>query len=485
MSKVAEEIGQLPPPSAVASVVAASRDADSTAPADSTARTDTSSILIREVAGPDRNSLVGALASAIVHMSLLIGLGLLFSTVQKDSALEIQLAVANTNANESIETFSVEVEQAVDQPSDSNELPTAKTHVELKIDEPTLVLDLAATAPSESFDGMEKLSDAIEPPGGKQSGKESNKKGSFFGADAYGDEFVYVVDMSTSMGYRSEYGQTRFKVACRELLRSIKELKPNQKFCVVMFCYRTRVMFDLPARMLNATTKNKQRLAYWVNGLKLGGGTDPRYGTMIALNLKPDAIFLLSDGEFNGQNVNTHGIRGNVSIERLIQQNRKDAVPIHTIAFEDTLNRQRLRRIASATHGTHRFVGNVSDQELLLMDLASKNSSDAAYGMQCLIDGTHQIRDDRHLRMAANVIARRFTSSQAKLREKAHQAMLVIADGTDVGPIQENPTKEDFAAARKEWLEYWSEYFREKRMRDNEFAEDTAFAVSLKLTDDE
>ena len=429
----------------------------------SSSSSSSSSLAIQEVRGPDRNSIVGALCSAVVHMALIIALGLLFSTVHQDGAMEIKMAVANTSSSESFETLSVEIEQPVAAPADSAALSAATTTVEIAIEEPTLVTDFSEKQSSQSIDALANLSDAIEPPGGRASGEKSSERGSFFGANAYGDEFVYVVDMSTSMGYTSQYGQTRFRVACRELLRSIKELKTNQKFCVFMFCYRTRVMFDMPPRMISATPSNKQRLATWISKLKLGAGTDPRYGTVMALKLKPDAIFLLSDGEFNGQQVNTHGIPGNVPIETLIRKYRKDSVPIHTIAFEDMLNRTRLRRIAGYTVGTHRFVGNVSDQQLLAQDLASDNMADVAYGLQNLIDGKQKVRDDQHLRIVTRLVAKHFTHRKPKFREKAREAMLVLADGEDLGPSGDDPSKDDYDDAKKEWLRYWTEHFREER----------------------
>ena len=83
--------------------------------------------------------------------------------------------------------------------------------------------------------------------------------------------------------------------------------------------------------MLPATLVNKQRLTDWVHRQGLGPGTDPRYGTMMALRLNPDAIFLLSDGEFNGRDKNVHRIRRNRPIEALIDAERNTAIPIHTI----------------------------------------------------------------------------------------------------------------------------------------------------------
>ena len=437
-----------------------------TSDADVADRGEPSALAIQEIRGPDPNSIVGALSSAIVHMLLIIVLGLLFSNVHQDAAMEIEMVVANTNANESFETLSVEIDQPDSSPVESEALAAPTTTVEITIEEPTLVTDFAAkTQSSQVIDGMANLSDSIEPPGGKASGEESYEKGSFFGADAYGNEFVYVVDMSTSMGHTSQYGQTRFRVACRELLRSIKELKTNQKFCVVMFCYRTRVMFDMPARMIPATPSNKQRLSLWISNLKLGAGTDPRYGTVMALKLKPDAIFLLSDGEFNGQQVNTHGVPGNVPIETLIRKHRKNDVPIHTIAFEDMLNRTRLRRIATHTKGTHRFVGNVSDQQLLAQDLASDNMADVAYGLQNLIERKQKVRDEKHLNIVTRLVAKHFTHRKSQFREKAREAMLVLADGEDLGPFGDAPSKDEYADAKKEWLRYWKEHFREERAR--------------------
>ncbi len=434
---------------------------------------------------PNHQSMVGGLTSACLHMLLLIILGLLFAGVQPKGAIDIEMAMANTSAAEEMESFTMSsLDATADDPTVSNTTTVNAPRVDVVIEEPQLVMDLGDLVAGEVLaDPTAVLSDAIDSPGGTSGTKESGKKGTFFGAKAYGDDFVYVVDMSTSMGYRSEYGQTRFAVACRELLRSINDLTSKQKFCVFMFSYRTRVMFDMPPRMIRATDSNKRRIAMWINALGLGGGTDPRFGTMMALKLKPDAIFLLSDGEFNGREVNTHGIRGNPPIETIIKKMRKGAVPIHTIAFEDLGNRKRLRRIASATNGTHRFIGNVSDQELLLDDLASHNASDVVFGLQSLIDGTRKVRDDRTLVRAVNLIARRFTSGDKKLRTRAYHAMLTLADGDDMGP-GEDATAQEFATAKRDWHEYWREHFRRKRAGEDDLAAEPEIAEPVLVEPD-
>lgn len=421
------------------------------------------SVSIVESMQPTRTSMVGALSSAAVHMILLIGLGVMFATVQHQGALDIEMSVANTSAHETIETFSVETEELTELPTETP-VSAVTAPPEMAFKEPELVLEMADLATGlELADPMAVLSDSVDKPGDSGAKSDSNKKGSFFGADAYGDEFVYVVDRSTSMGQESQYGMTRFHVACRELLRSISQLEENQKFCVFMFSYRTRVMFDQSPRMIRATKVNKQRIAMWINNMGLGGGTDPRYGTMMALQLKPDAIFLLSDGEFNGQEVNSHGIPRNPTIEQIIVRMRKDSVPIHTIAFEDMRNRRRLRRIASETNGTHRFVGSVSGEMLIINDLSSNNMSDVAYAMQCLIDETHRLHSDEAIFRAANLILGAFQSKNAKLRQRAYHAMLALAGGEDLGPGDDDPTKEDFETARIAWADFWREHFRGRR----------------------
>lgn len=425
--------------------------------------------LVIEGQGFTRTPLVGGLSSAIVHMLLLTVLGLLFVKIDSRGSLELEMTIANTSADESLESLAVDIEASFDQPAETNAVDRQPLQVELKIDEPALVTNLEAVAASDDdFDPTRGLQDPVDAPAGQKAGDQSDTKGTFFGAHAYGDDFVYVVDMSTSMGYRSEYGQTRFRVACRELLRSINELNSDQKFCVIMFCYRTRVMFDSAPRLIAATKANKQRIANWIASLGLGAGTDPRFGTMLALKLKPDAVFLLSDGEFNGRDVNAHGIPGNVPIERIIANYRKSIIPIHTIAFEDVKNRRRLRRIASGSAGTHRFVGNVSDQDLVISDLGSQNASDVVYAMQCLIDGTHKLRDNRHLLAAAQMIASKFTSREPALREKAHHTMLALADGDDVAPLGDFPQLEDYAQAQRDWLRYWANRVRGKRTEEQQ-----------------
>lgn len=184
--------------------------------------------------------------------------------------------------------------------------------------------------------------------------------GMFFGTEALGDRFVYIVDMSSSMtstvpGTR----QTRLRVAGEEVVRSVNNLTANQNFYVILFAAETRPMFDQRVpKMIPATVENKLRLAQWLLNVPNSSGTDPRAALRTGLRLRPSAIFLLSDGQFNGQ-VNDRNraiLSGNPSVEEVVRQNRRDDIPIHTIAMVNNVER-RMRSLAESTGGTYRLVG--------------------------------------------------------------------------------------------------------------------------------
>ena len=201
------------------------------------------------------------------------------------------------------------------------------------------------------------LSDLLAPV---PSRRKRDHETYFFGIPAKGRRFVYILDMSTSMRERNDYGFSRFQVAARELLRTVEALDEQQEFLVVAFCSQSFFCAANPARptMMRATAGNKKRLKSWVYQLQLASGTDPRLGVVTGLRLKPDAIFLLSDGEFNGRKKNRQRIPGNATTEQLIVFNRSADTPIHTIALDEDESRIRLAAIAKATGGKHRFVEN-------------------------------------------------------------------------------------------------------------------------------
>lgn len=180
----------------------------------------------------------------------------------------------------------------------------------------------------------------------------------FFGTVAHGQKIVFVLDVSGSMGENrytgANGGMTRFERARTELVKTISHLYSDQEFVVLLFSNGCRPMFELPTNRVQfyaATSTNKDRIARWLDSIYPSGATDPRTSLRTALALYPDAIFLLSDGEFR--------VRGRLIADRVLRLVRglnAHDVPIHTIAYQDHRSRRTLEAVAEETGGMFRFV---------------------------------------------------------------------------------------------------------------------------------
>jgi hypothetical protein len=182
----------------------------------------------------------------------------------------------------------------------------------------------------------------------------------FFGTVAQGQRIVFILDISGSMGqnaYTDADGRTtRFERARRELVRTISRLYAEQEFVVLLFSDGCRPMFDMPIQRVRfhaATPTHKDRVGQWLEDIYPAGATDPRTSLQAAIALYPDAIFLLSDGEFK---VGREGRIGDRVIRLVRGLNKHHGVPIHAIAYQDRRSRATLEAIAKTTGGTFRFV---------------------------------------------------------------------------------------------------------------------------------
>jgi len=163
------------------------------------------------------------------------------------------------------------------------------------------------------------------------------KSAGFYGIEAAGNEFVYVVDMSGSME------GSRFRRARNELRRSIESLWPYQRYFVIFF---SDGAYPMPAEeLLPRTDKNLQATVRWLNQIQCDGPTNPLPALLQAIDMKPDAVFLLSDGKFPME-----------IVVEVAEYRTDDATPIHTISFASREGEPMLKAIAKATGGTYRYV---------------------------------------------------------------------------------------------------------------------------------
>ena len=179
---------------------------------------------------------------------------------------------------------------------------------------------------------------------------------SFFGTQASGDRFVYVLDVSGSM---NQGKGRRLRRAVAELLRSIDQLRDDQLFYVLLFASSTRQMFDdesLIPTMLPATKENKARIHDWITQVKATGGTHPQRALHVGLNLTPSAVFFLSDGKFNTPK--PVGFFGGEALDAktVVERTNPGNIPVHAIAFEDPSSRKNMNEISKMTGGDFRYV---------------------------------------------------------------------------------------------------------------------------------
>jgi hypothetical protein len=161
------------------------------------------------------------------------------------------------------------------------------------------------------------------------------RQSSFFGLRARGLFFVYVVDCSGSM-----IDDDRMPRATIELRRSVFALREPQRFEVIFYNSESIPMPGGPIPR-SATLQAKSQLRSFLELIDPDGGTDPRPAMKQTLSLRPDAVFLLSDGAFPDG-----------TVEEITRLN-KHKIPIHCVDLTGGLAGDHLKRIAEANGGKY------------------------------------------------------------------------------------------------------------------------------------
>jgi len=238
----------------------------------------------------------------------------------------------------------------------------------------TVAVEAASTgSPKVKFDveAPHALGDGVAAGGGDGKG--------VFGSGRGARSFVFVVDCSSSMS-----GE-RFSVAVSELIRVVTKLRSSQSFYIIFYSSATTPMFAPPSpinqaqpnenrdarrrvrrragrfrgnlvagrrtvrrqaarRLLPATSTYKRKAKQWIHTLGTGGGTRPREALELALKLKPEVIYFLTDGEIPP---NTPDV---------VREANRDNVRINTVALGFAGSAELLQTIARENGGTYKHV---------------------------------------------------------------------------------------------------------------------------------
>lgn len=144
---------------------------------------------------------------------------------------------------------------------------------------------------------------------------------------ARGNLFVYVIDFSGSIIPVEN-------ALRRELKRSIGQLKPHQSFNVILFyggldrsSRRTRsIAHSFTPKLQKASAGAKRKFFNWIEARRPQGASDPLPAIRRALAMRPDAIFVFSDGLFDDP-----------QSEQQIDEANLAGTQIHCLAFDELL----------------------------------------------------------------------------------------------------------------------------------------------------
>ena len=182
--------------------------------------------------------------------------------------------------------------------------------------------------------------DALAPgPSGVGAGTGGGGIG-FFGTRAAGGSFVFVVDCSGSMQ------GPRFARALQELESAILQLSPRQRFYVFFYNGSAIPLFDPhpAAELLYASQERRVEARRWIHSRTAGGDTKPQEALRRALDMRPDVIFFLTDGEIPPES------------REVADRYNLAGTKIHTTGFTSRQGEETLKGIARDSGGTYRYI---------------------------------------------------------------------------------------------------------------------------------
>ena len=190
--------------------------------------------------------------------------------------------------------------------------------------------------------------------GGMMASSDGVSGAQFFGVKATGNKFVFIVDSSNSMK------SGKFDAAKEELTYAIRRLSKDQFFYVIFFDHDAARMTFAPNKepeqfSVPATNENIGKFEKWMATVELELRTDPYDAVKYAMEMRPDAIYILSDGKFTDRGQTEKYLKAENIIDDPIT-GRIPIVVVHTVAFWQNDGEATMKAIADAYKGTYRFV---------------------------------------------------------------------------------------------------------------------------------
>jgi hypothetical protein len=170
---------------------------------------------------------------------------------------------------------------------------------------------------------------------------------SIFGSGTtHGHSFVFVIDRSQSMGSQ---GLNAIAAAEVELLSALSKLQSNHSFQVV--AYNQSPAYFAERKLVPVSDDSLAACRLFLQNLAAFGATDHERAIMSALQLKPDVLYLLTDGD----------PALNAAQRKRIREETKGRTTVSCIQFgrggpSNDATRNALHALARDNGGTYTFV---------------------------------------------------------------------------------------------------------------------------------
>lgn len=194
----------------------------------------------------------------------------------------------------------------------------------------------------------------------------------FFGAQGVGRRFVIIIDKSGSMSESTMYWKgkkaftTLIEIVKTEATETLDSLTSEQEIHVCFFDSRNVQMLNHENKLLKGSVENVEAIKKWFTMIRPTGSTDPTESIERALQMSPDAVFLLSDGAF--------GKSSSMSALEIVQS-QNSAIPFHCISLANRSGATDLKQIAEATGGTYRHVATGPESFFSRIDIRRKKEA--------------------------------------------------------------------------------------------------------------
>ena len=286
----------------------------------------------------------------IVALSLLVRFTPAGTPAEPNRAVGVVLARADAGKVEYFDEAQAESESS----SSTARTATATadtplpTEVEVDIDAggvlPSADEPIGAAATGEILPDPDGMTQGAAP--GRQFGGDAQT--SVYGLQGEGSKFLYVFDRSGSM---SGYGGRPLRSAQSELIASLNDLESTHQFQIIFYNEKPAVFKPdtRTPRLVFGDDQGKALAQRFVRGIVAAGGTRHMEPLVMALKMRPDVIFFLTDAE-----------EPRLSADELLQLQRLNkGTQIHAIEFGFGLpsgNDNFLKRLARQNGGQHAYI---------------------------------------------------------------------------------------------------------------------------------